>query len=44
MKQERSILVGGSFWGMQDLVRDGELIRMERGAGYIFAANVEIVR
>ena len=44
MKQERSILAGGRFRGMQDLIRDGELIRTERGAGYVVAATVEIVR
>ena len=44
MKQERSILAGGCFWGRQDLIRDGELMRAERGAGYLFAANVETVR
>jgi len=29
---------------MHDLIRDGELIRTERGAGYVFAANAETVR
>ena len=44
MKQERSMLAGGCFWEMQDLIRDGELIRTEQGAGYVFAANAETVR
>jgi peptide methionine sulfoxide reductase MsrA len=44
MKQERSILAGGCFWGMRDLIRDSELIRTERGAGYVFAASAEIAR
>jgi len=44
MKPQRSILAGGCFWGMQDLNRDGELMRTEQGAAYLFAANVEMVR
>ena len=44
MKQECSILDGGCFWGTQDLLRDGELIRTAQGVCYVFAANVEIVR
>jgi len=29
---------------MQDLIRDGELIRAERGTGNVFAASAEIAR
>ena len=43
MKQERSILAGGCFWGRQELSRDGELMRTEEGAGYVFAASAESV-
>ena len=44
MKQERSILAGGCFWGRQELSRDGELMRTEQGAGYVLAASAEIAR
>jgi len=44
MNQERSVLAGGCFWGMGDLIGDGELIRTQRGAGYVFATSAEIAR